>query len=103
MTGCFHQWLLLHDLLSVLAPELSLFPKMTLSGALTLGLLCHDIEICFSSAYTGPLDLSNVPECGIGVLTVKAQPQYAAHHGACKLTSDVRAITGIQDNNILAL
>ena len=42
----------------------------------------------------GPLDLSKVPECGIGVLTVKVQPQYAAHHGACKLTSDVRAVGG---------
>ena len=56
------------------------------------GLSCIVLSCVFSSN-AGPLDLSRVPDCGIGVLTVKVQPQYAAHHGACKLTSDVRTRT----------
>ena len=55
---------------------------------------CHLCTLRCVFLCAGPLDLSEVPECGIGVLTVKVQPQYAAHHGACKLTSDVRAVGG---------
>ena len=57
---------------------------------------CHLCTLRCAFLCAGPLDLSKVPDCGIGVLTVKVQPQYAGLHGACKLTSNVRAISGRQ-------
>ena len=37
-----------------------------------------------------PLDISDVVGHKIGVLTVKATPQHATHHGTCQLTAGVR-------------
>ena len=87
-------WCNMHETVLILAH--SLFIEKTLSGSPDIEMNCHEMEMCFL-LYTGPLDLSVVPDSGIGVLTVKMPPHYVSHHGACKLTSNVqRAICVIQ-------
>ena len=87
-------WCNMHEAVLILAH--SLFIEKTLSGSPDVEMNCHEMEMCFLLC-AGPLDLSVVPDCGIGVLTVKMPPHYVSHHGACKLTSNVqRAICVIQ-------